>query len=217
MGVVAIAAGQGLGESLQSRCDSYVLNGGLNMKLSTHDILDAVQTAHAQHVIVSPNNGNIYLAAEAAAQAATDVEVAVVQSKTINTGMTAMLGVNPDADLATNTSEMTATLHNVDCGSNSQEFRDTTIHGLEFKNHDWMGNFDGTNCVTELNREVAAIAMVNKMINADSEIDSIIVGADASTSEAQDIAAAVGELHPDLEFEILTGDTPVYPYFVSVE
>ncbi len=55
------------------------------------------------------------------------------------------------------------------------------------------------------------------MINADSEIITIIVGADASQSEAKAIAAAVGDQHPDLEFEIHQGDQPVYPYFVLVE
>lgn len=217
MGVVAIAAGQGLGELFKSLGVTYVLNGGQTMNPSTNDILDAVKSAHAKHVIVLPNNGNIFMAAEAAAKAATDVEVAVVKSKTINQGMTAMLGYNPDADLATNQSEMTAQLPNVVSGSITQAIRDTTINGLAIKNHDWMGIIDGTISVTDQNREVAAIAMVNKMINADSEIVTIIVGADASQSEAKAIAAAVGDQHPDLEFEIHQGDQPVYPYFVSVE
>ena len=217
MGVVAIAAGQGLGELFKSLGVTYVLNGGQTMNPSTNDILDAVKSAHAKHVIVLPNNGNIFMAAEAAAKAATDVEVAVVKSKTINQGMTAMLGYNPDADLATNQSEMTAQLPNVVSGSITQAIRDTTINGLAIKNHDWMGIIDGTISVTDQNREVAAIAMVNKMINADSEIVTIIVGADASQSEAKAIAAAVGDQHPDLEFEIHQGDHPVYPYFVAVE
>jgi DAK2 domain fusion protein YloV len=217
MGVVAIAAGQGLGELFKSLGVTHVLNGGQTMNPSTNDILDAVKAAHAKHVIVLPNNGNIFMAAEAAAKAATDVEVAVVKSKTINQGMTAMLGYSPDADLATNQSEMTAQLPNVISGSITRAIRDTTINGLAIKDHDWMGIIDGTITVTDKDREAAGIAMIGKMINDDSEIVTIIVGADANQTEAKAIADAVGKQYPDLEFEIHQGDQPVYPYFVSVE
>lgn len=131
--------------------------------------------------------------------------------------MTASFGYNPELDLATNVSEMTAQCCNVVCGLLSQAIWDTTMYGLLIKNHDWMGMFDGTMCVTDVNREVLAMLMVNKMINADSEIVSIIVGAELCQSEAKAMLALVGDVHPDLEFEIYVGDVPVYPYFVLVE
>ncbi|MFD1392789.1 DAK2 domain-containing protein [Lacticaseibacillus jixianensis] len=215
-GVVAIAAGAGLGELFKSLGVTTVLNGGQTMNPSTNDILDAITKAHAKNVLVLPNNSNIFMAADEAAKAA-EVNVAIVKSKTINQGMTAMLGFNPDAPLADNQEQMTEELANVVSGSVTQAIRDTVIDGLEIKKDDWMGIIDNKIKVSEKDRQQATIDMIEAMLDEESEIITLIVGEDGSREEADAIEAAVTEAHEDVEVEIHDGDQPVYPYLVSVE
>lgn len=216
MGVVAIAAGAGLGELFKSLGVTFVLNGGQTMNPSTNDILDAITKAHAKNVIVLPNNSNIFMAADEAAKAA-EVNVAIVKSKTINQGMTAMLGFNPDAPLADNQAQMTEELANVVSGAVTQAIRDTAIDGLEIKKDDWMGIIDNQIKISEKDRQQATIDMIEAMLDDDSEIITLIIGEGGSHEEADAIEAAVTGAHEDLEVEIHDGNQPVYPYLVSVE
>ncbi|KRN19473.1 DAK2 domain-containing protein [Lacticaseibacillus camelliae] len=216
IGVVAIAAGAGLGELFKSLGVTTVLSGGQTMNPSTNDILDAITKAHAKNVIVLPDNSNIFMAADEAAKAA-EVNVAIVKSKTINQGMTAMLGFNPDAPLAENQEQMTEELANVISGSVTQSIRDTVIDGLEIKKDDWMGIIDNKIKVSEENRQQATIDMIEAMLDDDSEIITLIIGEDGSRQEADAISQAITGAHEDLEVEIHEGDQPVYPYLVSVE
>nr|WP_276580276.1 DAK2 domain-containing protein [Lacticaseibacillus parakribbianus] len=215
-GVVTIAAGSGLAELFKSLGVTYVLNGGQTMNPSTNDILDAITAAHAENVIVLPNNSNIFMAAAEAAKAAT-VNVAIVKSRTINQGMTAMLGFNPEATLETNEAAMAAELGNVVSGSVTQAIRDTTIDGLTIHKDDWMGIIDNKIKISEGDRQQATTDMILAMLDEDSEIITLIVGADGSKQEAEAVTDAVTTANPDVEVEIHQGDQPVYPYLVSVE
>ncbi|KRO18595.1 DAK2 domain-containing protein [Lacticaseibacillus saniviri] len=216
LGVVTIAAGEGLGDLFKSLGVTVVLNGGQTMNPSTNDILEAINQAHAKNVVVLPNNGNILMAAEAAAKAA-DVEVGIVKTKTISQGLTALLSYNPDGDLDENVAEMSEAMTNVVSGSVTQAIRDTTIDGLDIHTDDWMGIIDGKIKISETDRQQATIDMIQAMLTDDSEIITLIVGEDGTHAEAEAIAEAVEALDDELEVEIHEGDQPVYPYLVSVE
>ncbi|MBU3851722.1 MAG: DAK2 domain-containing protein [Candidatus Paralactobacillus gallistercoris] len=215
-GIIAIAAGDGLAQIFKSLGVTYVLNGGQTMNPSTKDILDAITALNAKRVIVLPNNGNILMAAQQAAQAA-DMPVAIVPSKTISQGMTAMFAFNPDNDLGTNEAEMTDALATVTSGQITQAIRDTTINGMTIKKDDFMGIINGDIAVAAPDRQQVTIDTLNKMIDEDSEVITILVGGDGSMAEAEAIKAAVLAEHDDMEAEIHRGDQPVYAYLLSVE
>ena len=215
-GIIAIAAGDGLAQIFKSLGVTYVLNGGQTMNPSTKDILDAITALNAKRVIVLPNNGNILMAAQQAAQAA-DMPVAIVPSKTISQGMTAMFAFNPDNDLGTNEAEMTDALATVTSGQITQAIRDTTINSMTIKKDDFMGIINGDIAVAAPDRQQVTIDTLNKMIDEDSEVITILVGGDGSMAEAEAIKAAVLAEHDDMEAEIHRGDQPVYAYLLSVE
>lgn len=215
-GIIAIAAGDGLAQIFKSLGVTYVLNGGQTMNPSTKDILDAITALNAKRVIVLPNNGNILMAAQQAAQAA-DMPVAIVPSKTISQGMTAMFAFNPDNDLGTNEAEMTDALATVTSGQITQAIRDTTINGMTIKKDDFMGIINGDIAVAAPDRQQVTIDTLNKMIDEDSEVITILVGVDGSMAEAEAIKAAVLAEHDDMEAEIHRGDQLVYAYLLSVE
>ena len=215
-GIIAIASGEGVAEIFKNLGVTYVLSGGQTMNPSTQDIVDAIAKTKKDKVIILPNNKNIFLAADQAAEVC-DVDAVVVPSKTIAQGMAAMLGFSKDADLEENKEAMTDELDTVISGQVTIAVRDTTIEGREIKKDDYMGIVDGNIVVTNPDRREAAIEMVKAMLDEDSEVVTIIYGEDGNKEEAEAIETAVSELDEDLEIEIHEGNQPVYPYLTSVE
>lgn len=215
-GIIAIASGEGVAEIFKNLGVTYVLSGGQTMNPSTQDIVDAIAKTKKDKVIILPNNKNIFLAADQAAEVC-DVDAVVVPSKTIAQGMAAMLGFSKDADLEENKEAMTDELDTVISGQVTIAVRDTTIEGREIKKDDYMGIVDGNIVVTNPDRKEAAIEMVKAMLDEDSEVVTIIYGEDGNKEEAEAIETAVSELDEDLEIEIHEGNQPVYPYLISVE
>lgn len=215
-GIIAIASGEGVAEIFKNLGATYVLSGGQTMNPSTQDIVDAISKTKKDKVIILPNNKNIFLAADQAAEVC-DVDAVVVPSKTIAQGMAAMLGFSKEADLEENKEAMTDELDTVISGQVTIAVRDTTIEGREIKKDDYMGIVDGNIVVTNPDRKEAAIEMVKAMLDEDSEVVTIIYGEDGNKEEAEAIETAVSELDEDLEIEIHEGNQPVYPYLISVE
>lgn len=214
--VIAIAAGEGVSQLFKSLGASYIINGGQTMNPSTEDILKAIEEVNADKVILLPNNKNIFMAADQAAEVA-EIPVAVVPAKTIPQGMTAMLSFNEQADLETNKEAMTEALESVVSGSVTHAIRNTSIDGIEITEGDFIGMVDSKIVVSEKDRVQTAVDTLNKMLNEETEIVTIIFGDEAKEKEARAIADQLTAAHPDLEVEIHQGDQPVYPYLFAAE
>jgi DAK2 domain fusion protein YloV len=214
--VISISAGDGVAELFKSLGVTHVINGGQTMNPSTEDIVKAINASGAKKAIVLPNNGNIFMAADQAAKVA-DVPTVIVHSKSISQGMTALLAYNPDSELDANKQAMEDNLDTVKSGQVTHAIRDTTLDGIEIKNGEFMGIIDGSIKVTDASLLGAATKMVQAMIDDDSEIVTVIYGADATEADASSLEDAIMALDDELEVEIHEGDQPVYPFLVSVE
>lgn len=215
-GIIAIAVGEGVQNLFKSLGAHYIISGGQTMNPSTEDILKAVAAVNAEKVIILPNNKNIFMAADQAAEVS-ETPVVVVPSKTISQGMTAMLAFNEMNDLATNKEEMTNELENVVSGQVTVAVRDTAIDGVSISKDDYMGIIEGKIKIAKPSREEVTVETLRQMISEDSEIVTIILGEDAELAEAENIAAAIEADFEDVEVEIHEGNQPVYPYILSVE
>lgn len=216
-GIVAVAAGEGVQELFKSMGVTTIINGGQTMNPSTEDILQAVKEAHAEKVIVLPNNKNIQMAANQAAEVSEDAAVAVVSTRTISEGLASLLAFNPEASLEDNQAAMSEQMALVSSGQITNAVRDTNIDGVEIKKDDFMGIVDGKILVSIADRKEATLATIEKMIDDDSEILTIIYGEDADASEVEEITEAVEAKYPDVEVEVHEGNQPVYTYLLSVE
>lgn len=214
--VIAIAAGEGVQELFKSLGAAYVISGGQTMNPSTEDILKAIKEVNADQVIVLPNNKNIFMAADQAAEVA-DVPVVVVPSKTVSQGMTAMLAFNGEQSLEENKTAMTEMLDSVVSGQITNAIRDTAIDGVEIHEGDYLGMVDGKIILSEADKYQATLDTLNKMISEDIEIITIIVGEEGTQAEAEKLSEAIEASYPDLEVEIHEGKQPVYPYLLSAE
>lgn len=215
-GIIAVASGDGLAQLFHSVGVTQIIQGGQTMNPSTKDIVDAINATGKDKVIVLPNNKNIFLAAEQAADVA-DANVKVVHTRSITQGLSAMINFNKEADIDENVVAMEEALDDVISGQVTVAVRDTTIDGQEIKKDNYMGIVDGSIKVTDPDRKQATLEMVKAMLDEDSEVITIIYGADADQAEAQAIADEIQSWDEDYEIEIHEGDQPVYPYLISVE
>lgn len=215
-GIIAVAAGEGVQNLFKSLGVDYVISGGQTMNPSTEDILKAIEEVNAEKVIILPNNKNIFMAADQAAEVS-ELPVVVIPSKTVSQGMTAMLAFNELNDLDTNKSEMMSELANVVSGQVTNAVRDTEIDGMKIKKDDFMGIIEGKIKVSQSNRKNVTIETLKQMISEDSEIVTILLGEDSDETEAAEIAAEIEKLFEEVEVEIHDGQQPVYPYILSVE
>ena len=214
--VIAIAAGDGVAKLFKSLGVHTVISGGQTMNPSTADIVDAIKASGANQAVVLPNNSNIFMAAEQAIDLA-DVPVQVVKTRTVQQGLTAMMGYNPEAEASENANAMSDMIDDVKSAQVTQAVRDTTLNGVEIHNGDWMGIIDGDIQVVADSAEDAAEQSVEKMLDDDSEIVTIIFGADTREKAANKLAKSVSAIDEDLEVEIHDGGQPLYPFLISVE
>lgn len=214
--VIAIAAGKGVQELFKSLGASYIISGGQTMNPSTEDILKAVKEVNAEQVLILPNNKNIFMAADQAAEVA-DVPVAVVPTKTISQGMTALLAFNDHQTLEENKANMTEMIESVISGQVTTAVRDTTIDNVEIKKDDFLGMINGKIVVSEPDIFQASLDTLNQMIDEETEIVTIIVGEGGNMKEAEKMIEAITADNEELETELHVGDQPVYPYLFSAE
>ncbi|KAE9565333.1 hypothetical protein ATN96_04040 [Companilactobacillus paralimentarius] len=214
--VIAVSSGEGLAKLFESLGVTNIISGGQTMNPSTNDIVDAINKSNAKRALVLPNNGNIIMAAKQAVDLV-DIPVAIVATKTISQGMTAMLSFNPESDLEDNKENMEDSLDTVKSGQITQAIRDTEIDGLKITKGHYMGIVDGKILVDDADIIAGTEKMLDKMIDEDSEVITILVGKDGNTEDAQKVADYLDDKYADLETEIHQGDQPVYPYLISVE
>lgn len=215
-GLIAVVAGEGLAEIFKAQGVDHVISGGQTMNPSTEDIVKAIEQVNAKNVIILPNNKNIFMAAQSAADVV-DIPATVVETRTVPQGLTSLLAFDPSKTLEDNTVAMSASLSDVVSGSVTLAVRDTTIDGLEIHKNDVLGMVDGKILVSTPDMEVALLSTFEKMLDEDSEIVTIYIGEDGDQALADTIAEKLGETHEDVEVEIHQGDQPVYPYLMSVE
>jgi DAK2 domain fusion protein yloV len=214
--VVAVCSGNGVRQLFESGGVNRIISGGQTMNPSTQDIIDTIKKSGASKAIILPNNGNIIMAAKQAAEVC-DIPVGIVQTKTISQGLTAMLAFNPDASVEENVEAMNEEASMVVSGEVTRAIRDTNINNVEIHKDDFMGIIDGNIEIDKPDLIDATCAMIEKMLDEDSEIVTIIYGRDSNKKQAEEVQAKLEESHDDLEFEIHDGGQPVYSFLVSVE
>ena len=219
LGFVAVAAGFGQAEILRSLGVDVVVEGGQTMNPSTADILAAIEAANADAVIVLPDNGNIRMAAEAAAAACDTAEVAVVPTKSVLQAFSAMFVVNPDGDLQSNVDEMTAAIDDVRDGEITTAVRDSqAADGSPIHAGDVMGIEGGAITVVGSDVEDVTVRVINRM-QEDEEGDTltILAGSDLDDAAFTHLLDAIAEAQPELEIDSHRGEQPLYPVVFSIE
>ena len=216
-GFVTVSSGDGLSEVFNGLGVDRIIAGGQTMNPSTDDLLQAINSINADVVYVLPNNKNIVLAANQAAELAEDREVVVIPSKTIPQGITALINFIPDYSADENKEAMCEALSAVKSGEITYAVRDTEIDGKKIANGDIMGIDDNGISAVGKNIQDTTIELIDSLADEDSEVITIYYGEGMSEEDAEALRSRVEEKYPDAEVESTYGGQPVYYYIVSVE
>ena len=213
--IIAVVAGEGLSDIIKAQGVDNIISGGQTMNPS-EDFIKAVEHVNARHIIILPNNKNIFMAAQSAAEVI-EQPAAVIETRTIPQGLTSLLAFDTSKSIEENHDRMTAALADVVSGSVTTAVRDTTIDGLEIHENDNLGMVDGKIVVSNPDMLTTLNETFSKMLDVDSEIVTIYIGEDGSEDLANELAQDITEKFEDVEVEIHNGGQPVYPYLFSVE
>ncbi len=214
--VVAVSPAPGIGRIFHSLGVQELVLGGQSMNPSTSELLEAVERAPAEQIVILPNNPNIVAVARTVDDE-TEKTVVVVPTTSVPEGFASLLGYDPQAIATENAKVMLEIASGVDVGEVTQAVRATSTPVGEVAEGDWIGlDRDGV-CAIGATLVEAATNLLNEIIGEDSEILSLIVGEGASDADTRAITEWVTENRPTVETEIHTGGQSHYPFFFGVE
>lgn len=216
-GVIAVAQGKGIKTALKELGVDVVIDGGQTMNPPTEDFVKAIQSIHAENIIILPNNSNVILTAEQAAKITEGVNIAVLKTKTPAQGYSALIQFDPTLELDENIETMQEVIENMKSGEITYAVRDTEMNGIQVKTGDFIGISKSKLLVSTPNRLEAIKELLTQLIDEDSEIVTIFYGLDVSTEEIEEVEAFVSTLNGDCEVEAIPGEQDVYSYILSVE
>jgi len=216
IGVVAVVAGDGLAHVFQSLGVGGIVRGGQTMNPSTQDLLEAAESLPAKQVVLLPNNGNVILASEQAC-GLSDKPIAVVPSRSIPQGLTALMALNYQADFETNVAVMTSAMEEVETGEVTTATRSAKINGVEVVKGQVIGLHDGDLKVTGDAIQDVVAALLKEMGTSECEIITLYRGEGVGEEDASSLADLLQQDWPDHEIEVIFGGQPHYHYILSVE
>lgn len=214
--VVAVVAGDGVGRIFRSLGVRTLVKGGQSMNPSTADLVAAVEATGAAEVVILPNNKNIRPVAEQVAELV-DIPVTVVPTNSIVEGFAALLAYDPDADAATNRSEMHDSAAHVIAAEVTQAVRDTATDAGAVRVGDWIG-LTGKGILSIADSIAGASQqLLTAVVTDQHELITIIEGDGASAANTRRITEYLHERHPSLAVEVHHGGQPLYPYLFGIE
>ena len=215
-GSVAVCAGAGLAGVFRDLGVDEIIEGGQTMNPSTEDILHAIEKTPAEIVFVLPNNKNIIMAAQAAAELASR-EVVVIPTKTVPQGISAMLAFDAAMEPSENEAAMTDCLSSVMTMQITYAARDSDFDGFDIHAGDYLGLCDGALAGTTREITTLLASLADKAAEAGKEFINIFYGADIQEPDAEAALELFRQHAPDAEVNLVSGGQPIYYYLISAE
>ena len=215
-GSVAVCAGAGLAGVFRDLGVDEIIEGGQTMNPSTEDILHAIEKTPAEIVFVLPNNKNIIMAAQAAAELASR-EVVVIPTKTVPQGISAMLAFDAAMEPSENEAAMTDCLSGVMTMQITYAARDSDFDGFDIHAGDYLGLCDGALAGTTREITTLLASLADKAAEAGKEFINIFYGADIQEPDAEAALELFRQHAPDAEVNLVSGGQPIYYYLISAE
>ena len=216
--VVAVATGEAMKERFRSMGADVVVEGGQTANPSTQDFIDAFKACDSKSILVLPNNKNIFLAAQQAAQLYKDACVRVVETKNLMQGYGALNVLTPgieDMDALCESALRAA--QGVKCCEVTRAVRDACIYGVEVRAGQYMALSDGKICAAADTPEQAALGMIENEDMDLSEIVTVFAGRDVNEEAAEELKEKIEERCPDCDVKLLPGGQDVYDYLIAIE
>jgi uncharacterized protein len=214
-GAVAVVSGYGLVKVFRS-LGVRIVSGGQTQNPSVQDILDAARSVESDDVIVLPNNKNVLMAAQKAAELETEKRLHVIPTRTLGQGIGAALRFhkeNPAGDLIP---DMQEGANRVLTFEITKASRTAQIEGRDITEGEVIGLRDDVLVYNGGTPEQAVLEMLKGSYTV-QEIVTIFTGPNAEESTVSSLVAQLNEQLPQLGVEVMTGGPDLYDYLVTME
>lgn len=213
---ISVAMGEGMKNIFKDLGVDYVIEGGQTMNPSTQDMLEAIEKLNAEHIFILPNNKNIIMAANQAAEIS-DKDIRVIPTKTIPQGITCITMFNPEADVEENTEELKEAMEMVKTTSVTYAVRDTEVDGKEIKEGNILGLVEGK--IKEVGEDPYKVAedLIDSLVDEDSELITIFYGKECEEEKVDALIEKLEGKYEDLDVQCYKGEQPLYYFIMSVE
>jgi hypothetical protein len=212
-GVVAVSTGDG-NRALFESLGAVVVDGGATMNPATADIVSAIEEAAADEVVVLPNNGNVIMAAEQAADHASK-KVRVVPTRSLQAGLAALVSFDPAQGAEENAAELAGALESIATGAVTVASRDVQLNGVSVEAGKWLGLAEGEPVAGGESFDEVADAVLERLLAEPRGLLTLLTGEDAPILDG--FLERVRTGHPDLELELHQGGQPHYPLLLAAE
>ena len=217
IGMIAVCAGEGLTAIFKDLKVDEIIEGGQTMNPSIEDITNAIDKVNAESVIILPNNSNIIMAAENAAQLVSDKKIFVVPTKEAPQGIKAAFAFDAELSAEENVSNMRDSFAEVKCGQVTTAVRNTSMDGFDISEGDIIG-LDGKKIVAKGKTPEDVVKDVTKnLTDKFSEVITLYYGSDVKKEDAEALCEAIQDEYDDYDVILYYGGQPHYQYLLSVE
>ena len=217
IGVVAVAAGNGMREVFRSLGAAAIVTGGQTMNPSVQEILQAVEALPSQKIILLPNNKNIILAASQV-QSLTSKEISVIPARTMPQGIAALIAFNYEGGMKENVQVMEDAVATVKTVEITESARSTQLQGLKIKKGQAIAILDDDKLLAvNDNMEEVLFEALDKAGIDSAEVVTVYYGADIEEAQAEQVAQKIRDKNHEKQVETVSGGQPHYRYIVSLE
>ncbi len=217
--VVTVAMGEGIKNYFAEIGANRIIDGGQTQNPSTRDFIYTFDSLNAEHIIVLPNNSNIYATAMQAADMYDGCNIRVLETKSIAEGYSALSMMNTWAeDIDSFVSDMEMALSCATSGSITKAVHDATLNGIDIKEGEYMGIADGQILCTSNDKNDAVIKMLHNLSNIDEKsVITVFYGESVAAVEAEKLVEMISEEFPLIECGIIEGNQTIYDYHMAIE
>ena len=215
-GMVSVSLGEGFSSILKDLQVDAIVEGGQTMNPSIEDLQKAIDSVNAENIFVFPNNGNIILAAQQAAELS-EKNVTVIPTKNVAMGIAAAVAFQPDLSAEENAQRMEEAAQQVRTGTITYAVRDSDFEDMHINEGDIIGLHNGKVEFKANNVHDVAIELMKAIVTEDDGLITVYYGADTAEEDAQALGEEIGELYPDCDVEVHAGGQPLYYYLIAVE
>jgi dihydroxyacetone kinase-like predicted kinase len=154
------------------------------------------------------------MAAEQAAEAV-DKDVRVVPTHTLQAGLGALVAYDPERQVDENAAAMEEAAGAVRSGSVARASRSASIGAVKVEQGQLLGLVQGEPVTAGPELDPVAREVVERLLEADSEVLTILLGEEAGDTDA--LVDGIRAAYPELEVEVHEGGQPHYPLLFGVE
>jgi hypothetical protein len=216
-GIVTVSLGEGFNSIFSDLSVDQIVEGGQTMNPSIEDISAAIARVNAKCVFVLPNNGNVILAAQQAAELTDGKQVLVIPTKNVAMGIAAAVAFQGSVSGEENARHMDEAAQRVRTGTVTYAVRDSDIDGLHIKQGDIIGLYNGKIVETGQSIHDVAAKLMAQIVTDDDELITVYYGKEVSPEDAQALTDEIAAQFDDCDVEIHRGGQPLYYYLISVE